>query len=84
MIINFIIEFTINFTQNLDYLSYQEKLYHLYEKKAIDQRRRRRCNWSQHGKKSTKFSFNPAKSWISQNTVRKYIENEKKTSRRNS
>ena len=62
-----------------------EKLDYFYEKKAIGLRITSNCNWSQNNEKSTKFSFNLEKSWASQNTVRKFIEQKKKeTSRGNS
>lgn len=55
-----------------------EKLGYFYEKKAIGLRITSNCNWSQNNEKSTKFSFNLEKSWASQNTVRKFIEQKKK------
>ena len=46
-----------NYVDNIDYKACQQQLDEIYEKKAKPIKIRHKCNWYEHGEKSTNFFF---------------------------
>ena len=63
------LEFRPNFVNNPEYTETDEKLDKIYQEKANGVRIRSKCNWYEHGEKSSKFFLNLEKFCAVQNQI---------------
>ena len=63
-----------SFVNNPEYVETNEKLDKIYQKKANGIRIRSKCNWYEHGEKSSKFFLNLEKSRAVQNQIRNILK----------
>ena len=62
-----------NFGNNPEYIETYEKLDKIYQEKTNGIRNRSKCNWFEHGEKSSKFFLNLEKSCAVQNQIRNVL-----------
>ena len=63
-----------SFVNNPEYIETNEKLDKIYQEKANGNRIRSKCNWYEHGEKSSKFFLNLEKSQAVQNQIRNILK----------
>ena len=63
-----------NFVNNPEYIETYEKLDKIYQEKTNGIRIRSKCNWYEHGEKSSKFFLNLEKSRAVQNQIRNILK----------
>ena len=63
-----------SFVNNSEYIETNEKLDKIYQEKANGIRIRSKCNWYEHGEKSSKFFLNLEKSCAVQNQIRNILK----------
>ena len=59
---------------NPEYIETNEKLHKIYQEKANATRIRSKCNWYEHGEKSTNFFLNLEKSRAVQNQIQNIVK----------
>ena len=62
-----------SFVNNPEYIETNEKLDKIYQEKANGIRIKSKCNWNEHGEKSSKFFLNLKKSRAFQNRIRNIL-----------
>ena len=72
------LENNTNCMENLEYIDCRNKLDKIYEQKINGIRIRSKCDWYEHGEKSSKFFLNLEKTRSTQSTIRNIIKNKKK------
>ena len=65
-----------NYVDNIDYKVCKQQLDDIYEKKAKGIKIRRKCNWYEHGEKSTNFFLNLEKHCTIQSQIHSVIINQ--------
>ena len=68
-----ILETTPNFVDNPEYTKTNEKLDEIYQEKTNGIKIRSKCDWYEHGEKSSKFFLNLEKSRAVQNQIRNIL-----------
>ena len=72
------LENNTNCMENLEYIDCRNKLDKIYEQKINGIRIRSKCDWYEHGEKSSKFFLNLEKTRSTQSTIRNITKDKKK------
>ena len=71
------LENSTNYIENLEYIDCRNKLDKIYEQKINGIRIRSKCDWYEHGEKSSKFFLNLEKTRSTQSTIRNITKDKK-------
>ena len=71
------LENNTNYIENLEYIDCRNKLDKIYEQKINGIRIRSKCDWYEHGEKSSKFFLNLEKTRSTQSTIRNITKDKK-------
>ena len=71
------LENNTNYNENLEYIDCRNKLDKIYEQKINGIRIRSKCDWYEHGEKSSKFFLNLEKTRSTQSTIRNITKDKK-------